>query len=360
MNLPPCALPMFLPTPERLLQLDLAQWDMVIRQAQRAQVAGRLTASLQNLGRLDEVPPQPRRHLESALTIANRQREAVTWEVRRLVAQLQPLGIPVILLKGAAYIFQELPCSRGRLFSDIDILVPHSALDDVERRLQRHGWIAEARDAYDQRYYRQWMHELPPLQHGRRGTLLDIHHTILPPTARLKPDARKLLKAARPVAGHEELYVLAPEDMVLHSATHLFHDGELEHGLRDLADLMDLTDHFAATHPGFWDELPRRAREMDLDRPLYYALRYLQSVLGRSIPTAVERELQDSGPPLPLRRSMDALFRRALRPAHRSCGDGFTATARWLLYVRSHWLRMPLHLLLPHLVRKAGRRTQRA
>jgi len=28
----------------------------------------------------------------------------------------------------------------------------------------------------------------------------------------------------------------------------------------------------------------------------------------------------------------------------------------WLLYVRSHWLRMPAHLLIPHLVRKSLRR----
>jgi len=25
----------------------------------------------------------------------------------------------------------------------------------------------------------------------------------------------------------------------------------------------------------------------------------------------------------------------------------------WLLYIRSHYLRMPLHLLVPHLARKA-------
>jgi hypothetical protein len=29
----------------------------------------------------------------------------------------------------------------------------------------------------------------------------------------------------------------------------------------------------------------------------------------------------------------------------------------WLLYARSHWLRMPPHLLVPHLLRKSLRRT---
>jgi hypothetical protein len=33
--------------------------------------------------------------------------------------------------------------------------------------------------------------------------------------------------------------------MVLHSATHLFYDGELNHGLRDLVDLDDLLRHFS-------------------------------------------------------------------------------------------------------------------
>jgi hypothetical protein len=37
-------------------------------------------------------------------------------------------------------------------------------------------------------------------------------------------------------------------------------------------------------------------------------------------------------------------------PAHRG--------RRWLLYARSHWLRMPAHLLIPHLVRKSLRRRQ--
>ncbi|HEY9549461.1 MAG TPA: hypothetical protein VIR45_08165, partial [Kiloniellaceae bacterium] len=34
-------------------------------------------------------------------------------------------------------------------------------------------------------------------------------------------------------------------------------------------------------------------------------------------------------------------------------GSGSPAAARWLLYVRAHYLRMPLPLLLPHLLRKS-------
>jgi hypothetical protein len=50
---------------------------------------------------------------------------------------------------------------------------------------------------------------------------------------------------------------------------------------------------------------------------------------------------------------MDFCFARGLRPNHASCDERWTPLARRLLYVRSHWLRMPLPLLVRHLVRKA-------
>ena len=44
-------------------------------------------------------------------------------------------------------------------------------------------------DPYDDAYYRRWMHELPPLIHRERDRMIDVHHTILPLTARITPDA---------------------------------------------------------------------------------------------------------------------------------------------------------------------------
>jgi len=45
-------------------------------------------------------------------------------------------------------------------------------------------------------------------------------------------------------------------------------------------------------------------------------------------------------------------------PDHPSCADVFTPVARWLLFLRGHYLRMPLRLLIPHLTRKAWRRVK--
>ena len=159
------------------------------------------------------------------------------WELNRIERALKHLRFPILLLKGAAYVAAGLP-ARGRLVSDIDIMVPRQALDGAEAALEAAGWRPIKLDPYDQRYYRTWMHELPPLVHPERGTVVDLHHTILPPTSRLKPDPAKLWSAAQPL-GTGPLHVLAPPDMVPHSAAHLFHDGDLRLSLRDLVDMAE-------------------------------------------------------------------------------------------------------------------------
>jgi hypothetical protein len=199
------------------------------------------------------------------------------------------------------------------------------------------------------------MHELPPMEHMQRGTILDIHHSILPQTASRQPDASKLITDAIPVTGVPGAYVLAPVDMALHSMTHLFHNEEFSHGLRDLSDLDLLLRHFGG-EPAFWDRLVARAFEQNLERPLFYGLRYTARILGTPIPREVVL-LADAGAPasamLPL---MDAIWTRALRTPHPSATLPLTGLALFALYVRAHWMRMPLPMLVRHLAVKGWRR----
>jgi hypothetical protein len=331
--------------PQRLSTLKPVEWDLLLPQARRAgmlaHVAFLTEKSDQNIsGRAGE-------YLDGARAVSRRQAQAVHFEVARIQSALAGSGIPVILLKGAAYQIADLPCSAGRTFTDIDLLVPHDQITTVEKSLRLHGWGAGHNSPYDERYYRKWMHEIPPLMHIRRQTVIDLHHAILPLTARIKSDPQPLFENARSLPGFENLYVLAPADMLLHSATHLFTEGDYNHGLRDLADLDSLLRHFS-TDPGFWEELGRRAEALNLGRPLYYALHYCHTVLDTPIPSQLAHQNAPA-----FSKLMDALFGRALAPEHASCADGLTGLARELLYIRGHWLRMPLHLLLPHLFHKA-------
>jgi hypothetical protein len=139
--------------------------------------------------------------------------------------------------------------------------------------------------------------------------------------------------------------------MVIHSATHLFHEGDFEKGLRDLFDLDSLLRQFGAT-PGFWSQLVPRAVTLGLTRPLYYALRYTASLLGTPIPTNVTVEADIGRPVAPLAHLMDGCYTRVLCPAHASTEVPGAGLARTALYLRSHWIKMPIHLLAYHLGHK--------
>jgi len=331
-----------LATPASMGDFSETEWDIVVRQARASGLLATLHYAAEEAGQLDRLPERVRVQITAARYVADHHREVMQWEVEELHQILDRIGVPVIVLKGAAYVIARLEAARGRLFGDIDILVPRGALDEVEKALGRAGWVQESRNAYDDRYYRQWMHEIPARRHTQRGTVLDVHHNILPLTARHKPDARALWDAARPVAGVNDLYVLSPEDMLLHSASHLFCNGEFDRGLRDLNDFRRLSREFDRT-PEFWRGLQARAEVLNLGKPLDYAIRYANRLLDAGI--------QEDKPPSTL-PFMDFLFMRGLGPNHSTAHDVWTPAALYALYVRGHYQRMPLGLLLPHLIYK--------
>lgn len=333
-------------------RFSLRDWSQVISVARAANLIGTLSERL-NRNQVS-VPAEAKRHLDGVAQLSERQRESVRWEAHQLAKALEDLQIPVLLLKGSAYVLGGIPTSIGRLFGDIDILVPRSALGNVELAMMTNGWVSAKKSEYDQRYYRQWMHELPPMVNVRRGTVLDIHHTILPLTSRQAPDPQKLIDASVEIPGLAPLRIPCPQDMLIHSITHLFHEGELHNGLRDLFDIDGLIRYFADSVPGFWDTLIDRAEDLNLTDSLFLGLHFADKLLGTPIPVSALRECGRQGAPSsPVLRLLDAAYVKSLQPIHPECGSSATSFARWLLYVRAHWLRMPPHLLAIHLSRKA-------
>lgn len=337
--------------PEYRFALDDATASLVIRQARAADLLAHLDHVLD--GRIaTNVSPRFSEHLAAARVLVKKQHQTVHWEITQLKSAVQRTGAPMVLLKGSAYIAKGILSGKGRMLGDIDILVPRGALQDVENALKKSGYFPKDISDYDKRYYREWSHEIPPVVHFNRHTTVDIHHSILPPTTRLKPDARLLLADAEPLPGHEDVYTLSPQDMILHSACHLFHEGELQHGLRDLLDIHALLGEFMIEERD-WLNLLARARQLDLRLPLYYALHYASRLLQTPVPPAILEELTDDAPNRLVRGIQDWCFEEAFEPDHPSCQHWYSGIALFLLYLRAHYLRMPIHMLVPHLFYKA-------
>ena len=215
-----------------------------------------------------------------------------------------------------------------------------------------HGWISGHHDSYDERYYRNWMHEIPPMSHHDRGTIIDVHHNILPLISKNPPDAGLLIGASQTIP-NTIFSTLCQADMVIHSATHLFHESELQNGLRDLFDLDALLTEFAAQSPHFWHELADRAAVLGLAGPLSLAMRYTSAILGTEIPDRTRAAIQNTAAIGPgSLRVLDGIYLNALMPDHPLCSNPSTTMARAAVYLRGHYLRMPAGLLTMHLGRK--------
>ena len=324
----------------RLLASTLAEpgavsdgdWNGLIAAARAEQLIGSLAFRLED----QSVPPKVEAILAAARRDFAQQRVQALWEAEMTRRALAPLDIPVVLLKGNAFHAAGLAASIGRSVGDLDILVPRESLEAVEAALLAAGWERlKPADGYDDLYYRRWMHELPPLIHRTRDRMIDVHHTILPTTARPKPDASALI--ADSLALESGLRILAPADMIVHAAAHLFADGDLAGGLRNLWDIDRLIREFEA-EPRFWTRLAERARHHQLGPAVGRALRLSARLFG----TQVERGVAGRS------RLTDRLFEARLL-ARNGWGRPVRPALRFGFYVRSHWLRMPPMMLARHL-----------
>ena len=332
--------------PERARDLGGAQWNELLVLARTHGLLARLAAQLEARGLFAAAPYKARTQMRAASIAARSTQTAIRFELDRALRALRGLEVPLILLKGAAYVVAGLHAGRGRFVGDLDVMVPRARIEEIEHRLLAHGWVSAPLEPYDQRYYREWTHELPPLQHPERDTPIDLHHTIAPLTSRVHPDADALVRDAVALAD-PRLRMLSPADMVLHSALHLFND-EVGMPLRDLVDQDALLREFGG-RAGFWDALLARARQHGLERPLYYMLRQARAKLGTPLPAELCQAAERFAPSPLVRRAMDALL------ARRFAGSPSAAA---IFSLRAHWLRMPAGLLVRHLAVKALRRAR--
>jgi len=324
--------------PASIAGLDADGWTALLAMARAEQLIGTLAMRVDGLA----MPAAVKAILDDARAAAEHGRRAALWEAEMARRALAAVDCPVILLKGTAFVAAGLSAGQGRAIGDLDILVPRESIDSVEAALLAVGWEWVKPDPYDDAYYRRWMHELPPLLHRERDRMIDVHHTILPLTARTTPDADALIAGA--VALGNGLHVLAPPDMVIHAALHLFADGDLAGGLRNLWDIDCLLREFSELDPDFWLKLHARAAEHGAGPYVARAARLAARLFATPVPAAWRRT-----------HVSDALFERRLL-ARDGWGRETCRLTRLAFYIRSHWIRMPPLMLARHLLVKARRR----
>lgn len=349
--------------PSHAGDIGLGQWAAVLGAARRARALGHLASRLRLAGVATILPEPVAAHFESADRVIRRQRQRLHLELREVGDALDDLDVPIVLLKGAAYEALGLPLAAARVASDVDILVRPNDLRLVEDRLKARGWGSIELSAYDERYYREWSHEIPALSHPARGLEVDVHHSIAPGLRGDSSPVRALFERSLPCewrvgrAGRRirQFRVLEPADQLLHIAVHTFESSDLACRLREVMDFDML--YRAYCGPGGHVD-PRiaieRAAATGTDRALWWTLHFAHRWLG----TPIDRSLLDgAGRPDPLvRYAMNWACDRSMLPGVTQRRSRVEFAAELALLTRYQWHRLPLRLLVPHVVEKARRR----
>lgn len=356
LGFPPSPLIATLVDPTRVTSLDADERGLLFQRARRAGVMGRLALDLEATDGIAALDEASRDALRGALRHYRYRRGLLAREIDLMTRDFVPfLEGPVVALKGAAYLLTGSCAAHGRISADLDLLVPEAAIDAAADRLRELGFRPhpDKDNPYDRLYYRRWMHELPPFEHGERHSELDLHFRILPRTHRYQPSIEKLLANVVPVAGG--WHVWSPADRVIHAALHFLVDGEGTHPVRHLLELYDLLRDLPNAVE-FRETLIERARCLGVVRPLLAALWLVDATFGavsRAESGPAHRSFAISAPLAPARRAV-------LQMVAAEEGRDRAPLAGLFLYVRSHWLRMPPWLLARHLFVKWRWRRQRA
>lgn len=322
--------------------MQLCDWDETVRLARAARLLGTLARRLMaDAAFWAQVPAPVQGHLRAARNFAAHRAQLLRMALRALEAALPP-GVPVVLLKGAAYLAQDLALAHGRLPGDVDLLVPRGHLDEVEQALCAAGWVSQVADDYDQRYYREWSHELPPMRAPGHALEVDLHHAIAPVTSRCRGDADLLFADAIRLP-RTRFAVPCAADQFIHTAIHLFQDTELDVRLRDLVDLDGLLAAVDFSDGG--GRFLRRADAHGAGPLVWHALHHCRRWLATAVPAGA----WPAAPAAFERRALDWIVPRVCLPRLPDVPPTVAERlARRAAQARYHWMRMPPALLLRH------------
>jgi hypothetical protein len=272
----------------------------------------------------------------------------VLFEAFELQRELSGKKQYLIFLKGAGYTLSVAQVGDARVYNDIDILADKESIDVIEKRLCLLGWLSEELTEHDEKDYRKWAHEIHPLMHGKRGTIVDVHHNIVPIISGQQVDADKFAKNS--VTTKEGFQILSFAAMNLDSLIHLIFNEEVKKGYRDLIDIHTLIT--TNNNKEFWLSLMTLANETDFELELFLACRYAKKILRTEIPDFAQDKINQFCPWNIA--FLDFIYEKALKPNHPVCRPKFFAIAEFTVLIRGHFQKMPLHIHIYHLLCKGS------
>ena len=264
-------------------------WDALLARADAEDVLPAVAYAATDAG-WTNVPPSARRRLADGLTTGRARHLLMTRELTRVLRGCAADGLAVITLKGPVLAETVYPDPALRPFSDLDLLVRPEDRPRADATLRALGYVPLADEHswdFDMAFDGATVYE------SAGGVRVDLHWTLLTEAryAWCEPRARAVWKRAVPLTlAGEPALGLAPEDLVLHLATHF----AVHHSLTGLLRQWDLALVLART-PVEWPVLLRRARAWRVRRALFFTLLTVSAAFPTVVPVRVLGRLRGRG-----------------------------------------------------------------
>lgn len=320
-----------------------AIWTQLITEAREQALLGSCYYHIADAGLIDLLPEKVLNHLISGKVYADKQKFTIINELLQLEPIFADAHYPCVLLKGCAYRLGMMPHARGRVFSDIDLLIPHDCFPDALERLNNAGYLEFTLSDYDRRYYLRWSHQHPPLIHYIRQSSIDLHHHIFPVSSKENILVSPILTSAVPLT-NSSFAIPTRAMMFVHASVHLFYQDETHKLVKDLWDLYEI---YQQTDPSSLQAIITAANDLNAQSAVFYALSVLKDIYQLPLPQQELTSLAIHANPLQ-RQTMTTLIKLVLNKRHLLHRP---ASLWW--FIRGHLLKMGLSTLIYHSIAKS-------
>jgi len=261
-----------------LKQLPASDWNGIIQQSLRHNIAPLLYQRLKNLDSAGYIPNNVLQTLHEIYLQNAGRNVRLYYNLTKVLKILKDAGIPVIVLKGA-HLTEVVYGKIGiRAMDDIDLLFKKKYLSRCQKKLMDTGYYP---------YYSR----LP----------LDIHWDFDITPTNLHINIEEVWERAQPaVIVGVEVLVLSPEDLLLHLCLHLAVKQLFQSvGLRTFCDIRETILHYHGQIQ--WEQVSSRAIQWGASKCVYLTLLFARDLFDPQVKAwALEQIFHDTDDLIPL------------------------------------------------------------
>lgn len=269
--------------------VSLPEWDVLLPELQAELLTPFVYARLRSTPAWRELPGPIRQALADDFQTHSLRTYLMQAELAAIVDDLREVGVPVMLLKGAALgrLVYDSPAERP--IGDLDLLIPARQLEPARTVLEKRGYNA-AGLYWLTRWQQHYRAELPMVCQApdRQGMLVELHWSLVMLPYYIETiSVDDIWQAAQPAADLPGAFAPDPATLLLHSCAHwaLHHSQE-----ERLLWLLDI-DRLARWNRLQWDRVLDQATRWRLQLALRRFIQQAEDALGTPIPPAAKHEM---------------------------------------------------------------------